>query len=385
MRRGIKRNLVLSNYAVVFHYTTRATTQQFNMHNIKYNIKRRRHVTPQGGGMMRSSQASRVFPDELTRFKCPAFNEELRKNIDPFMPTSEFNLIWKTGCTGYGNQTAKYIRYLQNTGNEHAFSKSCSEGLIDLSSEQTLQGRTLRFNVTLSFSIWETLTNQLSIDALQAAYEEIEEASKQNTDFHPTPIVLNVITPSHVTICGPNFEKMKIDEVIEVSERFLNPILSLEIRKREMACVKDLRSQFEIELRYNVTETKLVNMLKWANVRLPCPEFIEYLRSNHCKMFTDNIKCHIQKIPDCKQNDTPSPEEDYSDKTEQSEEESPGGETRVMKETKNQTTDQIKIKQTVIPLKRIRPLLQYEDDDDSSLQKMKKKRGAPSVKIITQE
>ncbi len=372
-----------------------------------YNIKtRRRHVTPQGGGIMRSSKASRVFPDEFTRFKCSAFNDELRKNADSFM-TSEFCLIWKTGCTGYGTQTSKYIRYLEQTGNEHAFSKSGSEGLIDLSSEQMFQGKGFRFNITLSFSIWETLTNQLSIDALQAAYEEIKEASKENKDFHPTPIVLNVITPSHVAICGPNFEKMEIDEIIDVSERFLNPILSIELRKREIACVKELSSQFEMELRYKVKETKLHNMLKWTSVRLPCPEFIEYLRSRHCKIFTDNIYCHIQKIHDCKKNDTPSPEEDYSETQQAINEESTADtidtsgddetvKTRVMKakETKNQTTDtsdeggkfQKKIKQTPMQSrKRIRPDEDDNENVDNDLQKMKKKNSR-AVKIgITQE
>ena len=262
------------------------------------------NISPSTGGVMRTTVTTPTV--NVAKIRCQSFNDDIRKYITGiplnYIPT--YNLLWTCTNPGWGDSTTKLIKQFNKHDTDHAFSDLSNTGLVVLYVDMLIDSRMWRSSVPMNSATWNTLIRPDIVDNCFHDYNKMRELCIQDNERFPDPSRIHVVTPRHAELCGENFKNMSFDEINQVADENYEPILCIEIKRRDRAIGTTIdKNSFQATIGYIVKDVNSLNKNKnnknktmesnfTISVQLPCVSFLEYLKSKACTVFNTNLRCY---------------------------------------------------------------------------------------------
>ena len=259
------------------------------------------HISPSKGGVMRT-YVTLPINSGRPKIRCPDFNDELRKYIEgvPEVYIPNYSLLWTCTNPGWGNDTNKLLKYFNKrcNGGPHAFTELPKSGLVVIYADMLVESRLWRTSIPINRYTWDALLSTHILNNISTEFTKMKDRCVKDPDLFPDPVRIHVISPRLAELCGPAFQKMPFDEINKVADDHCEPILYIELKRRERTMNQPIdNNSFQAIIGYSVTDysnnkTKKNPTIITVNVLLPCQSFLEYLTGPSVTSFVTNINCH---------------------------------------------------------------------------------------------
>ena len=219
------------------------------------------NISPSKGGVIRTFVNSPII-NNVPKIRCQNFNDDLRKYIDgvPAVYIPNYNLIWTCTNPGWGSDASKMFKQFNKKVTNHAFSELSTKGLVVMYADMLVESRMWRTSIPINMHTWNTLLSQEIIDNLLHEYRQMRELCSKDNDLFPDPVRIHIITPNHAYLCGDKFNTMSLDEISQIADEHCEPILYLELKRRERATGSIDNNSFQAIVGYTVKDLSLIHI-----------------------------------------------------------------------------------------------------------------------------